>query len=133
MFQKVSLGSESYIAPEMMYISLGLPEVIKDVTSGLSEDIMHDCLSHILLTGGNTDLSGFKSRLTKDLRELLPEHSGILDVRSCPGTRSWNVAMGSTYVSLAVHPDKTPPEYVEGNPFWLSREEYVLFGCESLE
>ncbi|KAK2578044.1 hypothetical protein KPH14_008461 [Odynerus spinipes] len=132
-FQRVSLGSELYIAPEMMYISLGLPEVIKDVTSGLSEDIMHDCLSHILLTGGNTDLSGFKSRLTKDLRELLPEHSGILEVRSCPGTSSWNVAMGSTYVSLAVHPDKTPPEYVEGNPFWLSREEYVLFGCESLE
>lgn len=30
-------------------------------------------------------------------------------------------------------PDKTPPEYLEGNPFWLSREEYVLFGCESLE
>jgi len=29
--------------------------------------------------------------------------------------------------------DKTPPEYIEGNPFWLSREEYVLFGCESLE
>lgn len=29
--------------------------------------------------------------------------------------------------------DKTTPEYVEGNPFWLSREEYVLFGCESLE
>lgn len=29
--------------------------------------------------------------------------------------------------------DKTPPEYIEGSPFWLSREEYVLFGCESLE
>ncbi|XP_043527377.1 uncharacterized protein LOC122537838 [Frieseomelitta varia] len=132
-FLRVSLGSELYIAPEMMYINLGLPQVIKDVTSGLSEDILHDCLSHILLTGGNTHLSGFGLRLTKDLRELLPEHSKILEVRSCPGTHSWNVAMGSTYVPLAVHPDKTPPEYIEGNPFWLSREEYVLFGCESLE
>ncbi|XP_015584746.1 actin-related protein 6 [Cephus cinctus] len=132
-FWRVSLGSELYIAPEMMYISLGLPQVIKEVTSGLSKELMHDCLSHILLTGGNTDLSGFELRLTKDLRELLPEHSGILEVKSCPGTHSWNVAMGSTYVPLAVHPDKTPPEYVEGNPFWLSREEYVLFGCESLE
>lgn len=104
MYQRVSLGSELYIAPEMMYISLGLPEVIKEVTSGLPEDIMHDCLSHILLTGGNTDLSGFKSRLTKDLRELLPEYSEILEIRSCPGTHGWNVAMGSTHVSLATHP-----------------------------
>ncbi|XP_011305130.1 uncharacterized protein [Fopius arisanus] len=132
-FWKVSLGPELYIAPEMMYISLGLPQIIKDVTAGLSEDLMHDCLSHILLTGGNTDLSGFALRLRKDLREVLPEYESILEVRSCPGTHSWNVAMGSTYVPLAVHPDKTPPEYIEGNPFWLSREEYVLFGCQSLE
>ena len=132
-FWRVSLGSELYIAPEIMYINLGLPQVIKDITSGLSEEILHNCLSNILLTGGNTDLSGFELRLAKDLRELLPEHSNILEVRSCPGTHSWNVAMGSTYVPLAMHPDKTPPEYIEGNPFWLSREEYVLFGCESLE
>ncbi|XP_031832454.1 actin-related protein 6-like [Nomia melanderi] len=130
---RVSFDSELYIAPEMMYINLGLPQVIKDVTSGLSEDLMYDCLSNIFLTGGNTDLSGFELRLTKDLQELLSEHSKILEVRNCPGTHSWHVAMGSTYVPLAVHPGKTPPEYVEGNPFWLSREEYVLFGCESLE
>ncbi|XP_012280608.1 actin-related protein 6-like [Orussus abietinus] len=129
----ISLGSELYMAPEMMYISLGLPQVIQEVTLGLSEELIHDCLSHVLVTGGNTDLSGFELRLTKDLKELLPEHSGILEVKSCPGPHSWHVAVGSTYVPLAVHPDKTPPEYVEGNPFWLSREEYVLFGCESLE
>ena len=87
-----------------MYINLGLPQVIKDITSGLSEEVLHDCLSHILLTGGNTHLSGFGLRLTKDLRELLPEYSKILEVRSCPGTHSWNVAMGSTYVPLTVHP-----------------------------
>ncbi|XP_076752095.1 actin-related protein 6-like [Xylocopa sonorina] len=132
-FLTVFLGSELYIAPEMMYLNLGLPQVIKDVTSGLSEEILHDCLSHILLTGGNTQLSGFELRLTKDLQELLPEYSKILEVRNYPDTHSWNVAVGSTYVPLAVHPDKTPPEYIEGNPFWLSREEYVLFGCESLE
>lgn len=103
-YERVSLGSELYIAPEMMYISLGLPEVIKEVTSGLSEDTMHDCLSHILLTGGNTNLSGFKSRLTKDLRELLPEYSEILEIRSCPGIYGWNVTMGSTHVSLATYP-----------------------------
>lgn len=102
--QKVSLGPELYIAPEVMYVHLGLPQVIKEVTEGLPDDIMQDCLSHILLTGGNTDLSGFGLRLTKDLRDILPQHSDILEVKSCPGTHSWNVAMGSTYVPLAVHP-----------------------------
>ena len=95
-----------YIAPEMMYVSLCLPQVIKEVTSGLPEEIIHDCLSHILLTGGNTDLSGFELRLRKDLVELLPEYNSIIDVKSCPGTHSWNVAMGSTYVPLVVHPGK---------------------------
>lgn len=90
----------------MMYINLGLPQVIKDVTSGLSEELVHDCLSKILLTGGNTELSGFELRLAKDLRELLPEYSQIVEVRSYPGIHSWNVAMGSTYVSLTVHPGK---------------------------
>lgn len=103
-FWKVSLGPELYIAPEMMYISLGLPQIIKDVTAGLDNDLMHDCLSHILLTGGNTDLSGFPLRLKKDLREILPELETIIEVKSCPGTHSWNVAMGSTYVPLAINP-----------------------------
>lgn len=88
----------------MMYISLGLPEVIKEVIFGLPQYIMHDCLSHILLTGGNTNLSGFKSRLTKDLRELLPEYSEILVIRHCPTIYDWNVAMGFTRTSLATYP-----------------------------
>ncbi|XP_063990846.1 uncharacterized protein LOC135169620 [Diachasmimorpha longicaudata] len=132
-FWKVSLGQELQTAPEMMYISLGLPQIIKEVTAGLSQDLIRECLSNIGLTGGNTDLSGFGPRLRKDLCEVLPEYGSILDVRNCVGARSWNVAMGAMYVPLALHPDRTPPEYVEGNPFGLSREEYVLFGCQSLE
>ncbi|KAI4503807.1 hypothetical protein M0802_001210 [Mischocyttarus mexicanus] len=131
-YEKVSLGPELYTASELMYINLGLPKIIKEVTFGLSKDTMHDCFSHILLTGGNTELSGFNLRLTKDLRELLPEYSEIFEVRNCPGMHDWNVTMGPTNVSLATHLDKTPPEYVEGYPIWLSREEYVLFGCDSL-
>lgn len=102
--QKVSLGSELYQAPETMYASLRLPQIIKDVTEGLPEDIINDCLSHILLTGGNTELSGFELRLTKDLKELLPQYKAILEVKNCPSTHTWNVAMGSSYVPLAVHP-----------------------------
>jgi actin-related protein len=83
---------------------MDLPEVVKEVTNGLPEDIKEDCLSQILLTGGNTDLTGFEFRLGQDLKKLLPQYSNILEVKSCPGTHSWNVALGSTYVPLAVHP-----------------------------
>ncbi|XP_043502903.1 uncharacterized protein LOC122524618 [Polistes fuscatus] len=134
-YQKISLGSELYIAPEMMYVSLELPKVIKEVTSGLSEDIMHDCFSHIMLIGGNTSLSGFNLRLIKDLRELFPEYSEILEVQNCPEDSfyDWkNYEYLSLYVCSAMHSDEIPPEYVEGYPYWLSREEYVLFGCDSL-
>ena len=106
LLQKVSLGSELYTAPELMYVSMDLPQVVKEVIEGLSEEIREDCLSRILLTGGNTDLTGFELRLKQDLRKILPEYGHILDVKSCPGTHSWNVAMGSTYVPLAVHPGK---------------------------
>jgi len=50
--------------------------------------------------GGNTDLVGFKTRVARDLRDLLPEYSTVLDVRTCLGSSSWSVAMGSTYLTL---------------------------------
>lgn len=109
--QKVSLGSELYTAPELMYASMNLPFVVKEVTKGLPEEIKEDCLSRILLTGGNTDLTGFEMRLKQDLKEILPEYAHTLEVKSCPGTHSWNVAMGSTYVPLAVHPGKKSKFY----------------------
>lgn len=87
-----------------MYISLDLTSIIKEVTKGLPEEIKEDCFSNILLTGGNTDLKGFELRLSQDLKKNIPDYAHILDVKSCPGTHSWNVAMGSTYVPLAVHP-----------------------------
>jgi hypothetical protein len=60
-----------------------------------------DCeLSVSVRAGGNTDLVGFKTRVARDLRELLPEYSTVLDVQVCPGSSSWSVAMGSTYVPM---------------------------------
>jgi len=51
LLQSVSLGPELYLAPEMMYTSLGLPQAILDVTNGLPVNILKECLCHILLTG----------------------------------------------------------------------------------
>ncbi|XP_021929844.1 uncharacterized protein LOC110834709 isoform X2 [Zootermopsis nevadensis] len=132
-FWRVSLGPELYLAPEMMYTSLGLPRAIRDVTDGLPVNVLKECLSHILLTGGNTDLMGFKTRVARDLRDLLPEYSTVINVMTCPGLNSSSVAMGSTCVTsprIGDNSSRTPGSPF--CPFWLSREEYILYGCDAL-
>jgi len=96
----VSLGPELYLAPEMMYTSLGLPQAILDVISGLPVNTLKECLCHILLTGGNSELTGFKARLHRDLCDLLPEYSKVLDLWMQLAPNSCNVAVGSLYVTL---------------------------------
>jgi hypothetical protein len=57
--------------------------------------------SFLLLLGGNTDLQGFEMRFSSDLRELLPEHSTIINVcRYATGNHSWNTVMGANAVNV---------------------------------
>ena len=54
-----------------------------------------------LTLGGNTDLQGFSHRLSSDLRELMPEHSPIINVEVFPGgNQSWTAVMGANAVRL---------------------------------
>ena len=56
-----------------------------------------------VFVGGNTDLRGFEQRFSRDLRELLPEHSPIINVRSYPGgTKSINAVMGAHAVPVPI-------------------------------
>ena len=58
---------------------------------------MHD------ISGGNTDLQGFAQRFSSDLRELLPEHSPIINVCPFPtGNHSWNTVMGANAVQVPI-------------------------------
>ena len=43
--------SELYLAPEMMYASLGLPVMVKEATKDLPQQLIKDCFSNILITG----------------------------------------------------------------------------------
>ena len=43
--------SELYLAPEMMYASLGLPVMVREATKDLPQHLIKDCFSHILITG----------------------------------------------------------------------------------
>jgi len=132
-FTEVNLTHELYLAPEMMYASLDLAGLVVEATKDLPSHLLKDCFSNILVQGGNTDLQGFPARLSCDLREALPEQASIINVKPYPtGNHSWNTAMGANMA-------KVPPKYEDvlrlhapGSPFWMSREEYVLFGCHQL-
>ena len=87
----------------------------------------------IYLVGGNTDLQGFVPRLSSDLREALPEHAAIINVCPYPtGNHSWNTAMGANLAKVPNKYDDILRLHEPGSPFWISREEYILFGCHQL-
>ena len=48
---EVTLSSELYLAPEMMYASLDLPAMVNEATKDLERHLIKDCFSHILITG----------------------------------------------------------------------------------
>ncbi len=125
---EISLSSELYVAPEMMYASLDLPGMVNEATKDLPDYLLKDCFSNILITGrnnsinlvendpdfvffsgGNTDLNGFVQRFSSDLRELLPEHSPIINVCPYPtGNHSWNTVMGANAVPIPMPYGKIP-------------------------
>ena len=48
---EVTLSSELFLAPEMMYASLDLPAMVQEATRDLPDYLIKDCFSRILLTG----------------------------------------------------------------------------------
>jgi len=128
---EVTLSSELYLAPEMMYASLDLPAMVNEATKDLERHLVKDCFSNILITGGNTDLQGFSQRFASDLRELLPEHSPIIDVKPYPtGNHSWNTVMGANAVHAPAPYDTLLHQ--PGHALHMTREEYITFGCQRI-
>ncbi len=131
MIVQVTLSSELYLAPEMMYATLELPGMVKEAIRDMPDHLIKDCLSRVLVTGnvrkklllvdcdelivihdtvgGNTDLQGFTHRFSSDLRKLMPEHAPIINVVPFPaGNNSWNTVLGANSI-------KVPPRYGRGD------------------
>ena len=116
-----------------MYASLGLPVMVKEATKDLSQHLIKDCFSNILITGGNTDLQGFAQRFSSDLRELLPEHAPIINVFPFPtGNHSWNTVMGANAIQVPIPYENVLQLNEPGDPLWMTREEYIIFGAQRL-
>jgi len=56
-----------------------LPQIILDVVNRCEMDARKELLSHIFLSGGVTTMPGFKSRLFRELKDLLP-HAAYLNI-----------------------------------------------------
>ena len=48
---EVTLSSELFLAPEMMYASLDLPGMVVECTRDLPDVVLKECFSNILITG----------------------------------------------------------------------------------
>ncbi|XP_077977047.1 uncharacterized protein LOC144432655 [Glandiceps talaboti] len=118
---KVDIGTERYLACEDMYLHLDLPTMIHDAVHACRPALHRSLLSRLILTGGNTQLTGFANRLTRDLKVLMPKYADVIHIVQ-PATNVLSRALNA----WTVHYKAAPLAYCE----WISKEEYIVHGVE---
>ncbi|XP_070568284.1 uncharacterized protein [Ptychodera flava] len=121
---KIDLGTERFLAPEDMYLHLGLPKMIQDAISACHQATHKSLLSRLILTGGNTQLTGFANRLSKDLKELMPKYADVIHVVH-PSTNALSRALNA----WTLHYKAAPLAYCK----WITKEDYILHGSDVLQ
>ncbi|MHA1410816.1 MAG: hypothetical protein ACTSQY_11005, partial [Candidatus Odinarchaeia archaeon] len=76
----LTIGAERFLAPEVFFIpgvigleAQPLDEVIVETIEKCDVDLRRDLYSNIVLSGGSTMFPGLKERLTKEIKEMIPE------------------------------------------------------------
>jgi len=119
----INVGIERFLAPESFFNPsvLGkelepLDDVIVDAINACDVDLRRDLFSNIVLSGGSTMYPGIKERLTKEIKELIPDS---VDVRILsPPERMYSVWIGgSILASLKTF-----------SRMWITRREYKEMG-----
>ena len=124
----VSLNNERFLVPELLFhpsdVSLpqaGVAELIHEAVKAVHPDLHGLLYSNIVLSGGSSCCPGFKDRLLKDLRPLVPDHFELnINLPENPITCAWQG--GSSFVST--------PEY---NAMTLTKLEYEEQGYDRLQ
>jgi hypothetical protein len=115
---EVHLSHELYQAAENLYLRLDLPRVIVECVSSLSVPCQCRLLTNIILTGGNSRLTGLGPRLARDLQSILPRTTAasvrVSDPRLMTG-RS-DAVIGAAYVR----------KWQDAR--WITRRDFVLDG-----
>ena len=124
----VALNNERFLVPELLFhpsdISLpqaGVAELISDAVSAVHPDLQGLLYSNIILSGGSCCCPGFKDRLLKELRPLVPDKFELqVSMPDNPITCAWQG--GSSFAST--------PDYTA---MALTKFEYEEQGSERLQ
>ena len=119
----IDVGVERFLAPECFFNPsvLGkeldpLDDVLVNAINACDVDLRRDLFGNIVLSGGSTMFPGIKERLTKEIKELIPDS---VDVRiRSPPERMYSVWIGGSILSSL----KT------FSRMWITRREYKELG-----
>lgn len=120
----LTIGAERFLAPEVFFnpgvIGLEaqpLDEVIVQTIEKCDVDLRRDLYSNIVLSGGSTMFPGLKERLTKEIKELIPESVDVKII--APPERMYSVWIGGSILSSLKTFQK----------LWVTRKEYQDAGA----
>jgi actin beta/gamma 1 len=121
--ETINVGVERFLAPEALFnpavIGKELEPLDDVVVSSISDcdvDLRRDLYSNIVLSGGSTMFPGIKERLTKEIKEQIPESVDVKIVT--PPERMYAVWIGGSILSSL----KT------FNRMWVTRRDYKEMG-----
>ena len=122
----VELGNEIYEIPESIFnpsiIDMeidNLPKVILNSINNCDISTRKELFNNIVLTGGNTFIKGFESRLRNEIDLIKKRNCGIISLKE----RNYSAWIGSSGISsLSNFKNK-----------WIARNEYFEKGAKLLE
>ena len=121
--ETINVGVERFLAPECFFnpsvIGKELEPLDDVIVSAISEcdvDLRRDLYSNIVLSGGSTMFPGIKERLTKEIKEQIPESVDVKII--APPERMYSVWIGGSILSSL----KT------FHRMWVTRREYKEMG-----
>jgi len=123
--ETISVGIERFLAPECFFnpstVGKELPALDDLIVGAINEcdvDLRRELYGNIVLSGGSTMFPGIKERLTKEIKEMIPES---VDVRIIsPPERMYSVWIGGSILSSLKTFDR----------MWVTRREYKELGPE---
>jgi actin beta/gamma 1 len=121
----VNIGIERFLAPECFFnpsvVGKELPPLDDMIVEAISEcdvDLRRELYGNIVLSGGSTMFPGVKERLTKEIKELIPDSIDVKII--APPERMYSVWIGGSILSSL----KT------FRRMWITRREYKEMGPE---
>jgi actin beta/gamma 1 len=123
--ETINIGIERFLAPESLFNPsvLGkeidpLDDIVVQTISDCEVDLRRDFYSNIVLSGGSTMFPGIKERLTREIKEQIPDS---VDVRIIsPPERMYSVWIGGSILSSLKSMHK----------MWVTRRDYKELGPE---